>query len=437
MRKLGTMLAALSLVAMAPSYAGKPAHKARAAKQISDVDTNTPFDGIHKKIIFVNNVKGYDEHNGRTPRTSVASIERGVELAGKGGVIYVEATKKPYLLKSTVTLEEGQALVGSCVGLKLEGKEIPALTPSSVPELHIDTPTGIAVTIGNQISGFRFTGETGAEVGIGSGLPEVSGHLLITKNAFTNLSLGIYLGPSAPGITLEILENFFSFTSTTYAYGFALFPKGVVVRISNNRFEEVGSASGMSRDSTKHLIGSAESESAVAINNCPCKPSSAKSSSRVNRSLESHYFFDGNRADGISSPSGSAGFTFGMKDFDTLSMKGNTLNGSLEPGACDIVMWVSLRNGSTGCVENNTFSHGNVGLYTIGRPAETGTTTPNCLRLIGNVGKNNSEADFQIDAQVPTDPSLLQAAIHRNKGKLEILSEIENVETCAKCVSSK
>lgn len=494
MKKIGTMLVVLALVAMAPSYAyGKKASRVAATKPISaKADNSALFKGVHKKIIFVNNVDGNDSNSGK-PNSPVATIQYAQTLlAGKAGVIYVEYTTEPYVLDATLTLLEGQSLIGSCVRLKIEGKEIPAST-NHRPMIQIGTDYvpvefGILVTQNNQIAGLSFTGSgLGTNVAISSPVKDflpvgVLGNCLIANNRFNSLGGAIsqlYLQENA---TVEIDGNYFASDVTTGIFSNQVITFAAEERFCHNHFE--GNEAGIDllppikSEGRSKNIQLPKRLTSVGSSSCPCQPKTnllsaadlPKDSSRIKQASSGFKLFvEGNTFDKATTEnvitmhpsqelslknnkfinSSSRGFSTLIElnnatahiEKNTCSNNSTSLGLVVLSGATAYVagntfsnngeggLGLTLANGGTACVTKNTFSN-NTGAGFLCKSFES----TNCLQLLDNRGENNAGGDFVIANE--SAPELFEAAICDNIGTLTS-TPLTLVQQCSECQKSK
>ena len=203
MKNLGSLLTALSLIAMTPSHA-----KAPVAKQKHKADESAWFKDVKQCITFVSNVKGSDYGDGSF-RNPYADIQTAVNNAAEGCIIYVISTGKVYEIDTdanAIELKKGQRLIGSSMSLKLKGKEIPPLTRER-PVLQISNSYSdsfaIVLNDSTQVAGFMITGSSGQERAIG-GLPS-SGMVEIRQNHFKNLLAAVFLVEITPSASLTVL----------------------------------------------------------------------------------------------------------------------------------------------------------------------------------------------------------------------------------------
>lgn len=462
MKKLGTILAVLSLVAMAPSYAyGKKAGKYHAAKQTNQqakkVDDSSWFNGLNTCIRFVDNGSSGDDNNSGSFFKPYATIQAAAEKSAEGCIIYVKNTGMAYDIDSytgPVMLKKRQILVGSSIGLKIEGKQIPALTTGR-PEILINSVSpGIVVDDGTQVVGFVITG-SGSENGIESnGSGGLAGSCLISNNSFSNLKEAILLTIQANAKTIEIESNRFS----DVQIGVDLIPSdGAVMRICRNHFEEIqtlainSNLGGLSLKDQDIARSGKRSDRPTNMSGCPCQPDgklltekgSVKNTSRTKQLSTGDLFIEGNTFE--NSSNATLITVYAANTLDIRNNKASNSNeffylhfpqkltltnnsSSVAQSAGQIFLSstqkatatrntfdvqggldVELSGGAVAHLEHNTFSNGT------GRGLQLGLDNGSTACLEKNTFSNNEDVGLFVSATASTTANCLQ--LEGNKGE--------------------
>lgn len=312
MRKFGAIFVALSLVATTPSYS-HPVERKKMKQQFgpktkSETDQSSLFTGLKKRVLFIDNSKPNGNGSFLCPYNN---LEEALANSCGNDILYIMATEIPYTILSTLNLQNGQALIGSCMRLKLDNKEIPALTPDCEPKLLLNCLDGPAIAVSNcnLIAGLTITGiadpcQGVLGVGIGSNKKTLgAGNWCeITKNHFQTLETSIEATVQSYS-RIDITQNLFSEVKRGIELKLG---DAATVNIQKNRFED----SGESIDCQSLTAGCANMEpmsksadlyklmESIKVSNCSTIETDCLCSHGFNLCIDDNYFENGSVAIG-------------------------------------------------------------------------------------------------------------------------------------------
>ena len=464
MRKLGTMLAVLSLIAMAPSGAyGKTANK---QSPIEEIVNNAAAKRLRKFVTFVNNTSTAEPDGSIfKPYTNIAAAVNG---SAQGAIIYVLNTGTDYAINVSTTsgdavpvvLKPRQSLIGSSVPIKVNGKAVAGATPGRRPVISVVGTASVgAITLGNsnRVSGFQFIG-TGQKGIVG---PRLINSCTITNNQFTNFfrAVSVFIERNT---RVEIENN--KFIDTDTEVDFAIGKGRIITSVCRNTFEGIGSGSAAAaeysdvpglRIGTITTGGVPENFRHLShkLSDTPVIEETV-SEDVTEASLfpsELDLFFFGNTFKGIDT-------TIALRGASKLIAKGNRWSGvtgsiyttpaaltlELDSGAKgfleknsffqnDFGFQLSLVDGGIATVSNNTFSQNYEGFVAVGFGAASGVF--NCLQLLNNRGKNE-ELDFALVNEF--SPASFRVNVRGNKGTLLVpVDPVVFANGCPGCLKFK